>query len=94
MKYVLTEMDLVDSFNVCLSVPKINEESEILAILKNFAGDSAVLAKISADVAEQYSLDGLSIRNIILAADTSVAKSGDGKIEYDNFLGSISALYS
>lgn len=36
MKYILQEMDLVDNFNVCLTVPKIRDQSEIFSILKNF----------------------------------------------------------
>jgi len=87
-------MDLVDNFNVCLSVPKIHEDTEILSILKNFKGDDAELQKISTDVAEKHALDGLSVRNLILAADTSLPKSASGKIEYKNFLDSIGALYS
>lgn len=94
MKYVLQEMDLVDSFNVSLQVPKIHYEDEISAILKNFPGDADVVATISKEVAEKHSLDGLSIRNLILAADTSLAKSEANKMEFDNFMESINALYS
>jgi len=52
------------------------------------------LKRIATDVAERHALDGLSIRNIILAADTSLPKSASGNIEFDNFIESIGALYS
>lgn len=52
MKYVLQEMDLVDNFDVCWTVPKIHTESELYNVLKTFSGDNKELQKIATDVAE------------------------------------------
>lgn len=35
----MQEMDLVDCFNTCLSVPSIQDESEVKAVLNNFSDD-------------------------------------------------------
>ena len=39
MKGVLQEMDLVDCFNVCQSVPMIHYSNEVSAIANNFKCD-------------------------------------------------------
>jgi hypothetical protein len=36
MRSILKDLEVVDSFNTCLSVPEVNLEEELSAILSNF----------------------------------------------------------
>ena len=71
-------MDVINCFNVCLQVPTISEESEVLAVLKNFKVESEEAAQqIAKSVAEDYLVDGVSIKNLILAIEIGIQKSAN-----------------
>jgi len=57
--------------------------------LSHFAGDQEVIQRIAEEVGAQYSLDGLSIKNLILATEISIQKSDTNQIEYDHFMESL-----
>ena len=92
-KSILQEMDLVDCFNVCLNMPSIHEKEEVEAVLKNFSNDESNISSISDAVTAMHSLDGLTIKNFMLAIELSMTKSSDGKtVEYQSFLESLDAV--
>lgn len=72
MKSVLGEMDVVDCFNVCLSVPCVTTADEIEKVLSQFSDDSDVIKQISDLTSSTYMLTGIPIKNLMLAIDISL----------------------
>lgn len=71
MKSVMQEMDLVDCFNTCLSVPSIQDEDEVREVLSKFSDDSSAIDQIS-QWSSTHQISGIPIKNMMLAVDISM----------------------
>ena len=91
-KSILQEMDLVDCFNVCLHMPSIHEKEEMEILLKNFSQDTETITSVSDAASAMYSLDGITIKSLMLAIELSITKSDQRVIEYQHFLDSLDSV--
>lgn len=92
MKDVMQDMAVIDCFNVCLKVHNIFQKEEFEAVLKNFTQEETVIDQISTEVSIKYALDGLTIKNLMLAIDLSIQKSESGQIEHQTFMDSLDSI--
>jgi vesicle-fusing ATPase len=90
MKSIMQEMDLVDCFNACLQVPTLKESSEIEVVLSQFSNDQQMVKKIS-DFTASRTLEGLPIKNLMLALELSLQKS-NGTLEFSQFIESLDSI--
>ena len=90
MKSIMQEMDLVDCFNACLQVPTLRHSSEIEVVLSQFSKDQTMVQKISEFTASR-TLDGLPIKNLMLALELSLQKS-NGTLEFSQFIESLDSI--
>ena len=51
MKSILQEMELVDCFNTCMTIPNLKLKSEINEVLSRYNSTGEVITRISEDVA-------------------------------------------
>lgn len=76
MKEVMDQMDVINCFNVCLNVPSITQPSEVLTVLNNFKVESPEVAEqIAETIASEFLVEGISIKNLILAIEIGIQKS-------------------
>lgn len=95
MKSILQEMELVDSFNVCLNVPSLKLKSEITAVLSNFNGSSEEVSRIAQRLSEQQIEEGggIPIKDMVLSVELALQSSNSNKIEYETFVDSLNQVY-
>jgi len=91
MKGMLAEMDLVDCFNVCQSVPLIHAANEVASVAQNFKCDQETAQAIGDDLEAKYSTQGISMRNLLMAIESSLQKSASGQVELEHVADSLSA---
>jgi len=93
MKSTLEEMDVVDSFNVCLNVPQVSSEEEIGTVLDNYpCGGEEMKATMAKEAASAYMLDGVSIKNLILAIEIAMQKDPQQQVQEHHLLDSLRAI--
>ena len=70
-KHVLDSLDLADCFNVCMNVPNVRSQQDFYNLLKNYPIEDDIAQKISEELADLHSSEGVPIKNIILAIELS-----------------------
>ena len=78
MANILNELEVVSSFNVKLTVPTLNTQSEVECILNKFKGEIGEKKKISED------LSYIPIKQLLLIIDMTLQKGNDD-LTYENF---------
>jgi vesicle-fusing ATPase len=91
MKSVLQEMEVVDCFNVCQTVPSVRLQSEIAAVLEKFKGSSDQVKKISQELTRGTSDgsirgSGIPIKNLILSIELAIDSNPKQTLEYEAFM--------
>lgn len=90
MKSILQEMELVDCFNVCQTVPSVRLRNEISAVLSQFNGSSEEIRKITAELTKSEDGTirgaGIPIKNLILSIELGIESSHKGKLEFESFM--------
>jgi len=70
MKSIMSEMAVVECFNVCLNVPSLKYKKEITSVLSEFNSSSEEISKIGEEVMRQNieKEGGITIKDLILCA--------------------------
>ena len=77
-----------------MDIPQLKSGDEFKSILSNFNGDPQEIENISNEVADKQSLevDGISIKNMMLAIEIALQKSSKQEIEFNNFMESLESI--
>lgn len=94
MKRILQDLEVVDSFNTCLTVPLVNLEEEVVSIMSNFKceGGDRTVKKIAQDFISNFPKDdlhadgGVPIKTILLAVELAIERSGNGTVSHPVFM--------
>lgn len=70
-KNALQQIELVDCFNLCLTVPQIHYSSEISSVMNNFKCDQQTANNVGMELEAKYSGVGISMKNMLLAIELS-----------------------
>jgi vesicle-fusing ATPase len=91
MRSVLEEMEVVQCFNVCQSVPCVKKQKEIASVLAQFKGSEEVIKRISQDLtkgSDDGSIrgSGIPIKNLILSIEMAIETNSNKTLDYDTFM--------
>lgn len=99
MKSILQEMEVVDCFNVCQSVPCVRLKKEINAVLSQFTGGkNEEESRRIADELVQGSEDGairgagIPIKNLILSIELAIESNSKGRLEFESFMDAFNSV--
>ena len=90
----LFDLGLISCFDVKETIPLLREPNDFVNVLSNFSCDSQTAADIGQDLHQNYSLDGVSMKKLILASGLAAEKSGTGNIEKDHLVESLDYIMS
>ena len=100
MRRILQDLEVVDSFNTCLSVPLVQREEEMASILSNFncGGDAQAIRKIAKDFVGLYPTDeleqgGVPIKTILLAVELAIERAGNGQLTHAAFMDCLRSIH-
>ena len=91
MKSVLEEMEVVQCFNVCQTVPCVKKQKEIASVLSQFKGSEEVIKRISQDLTKGSDDDsirgtGIPIKNLILSIEMAIETNTSKTLDYETFM--------
>lgn len=75
MRSILSEMEVVDCFNVCLNVPSIKSKQELSQIFANFNASSSEVNKICSELCDEEKIaesGGIPIKDMVLSIELAI----------------------
>jgi|TARA_B110000285_G_C14576788_1_gene360318 hypothetical protein len=85
-------MSVVQLFNVCHHVPNLRTKEDVAGVLKYFSCEQGDVDEISEYVEANYAIEGVAMKNLVLAISLSAQKSPSRAVEAEAFKEKIQSL--